>query len=76
MKRRACSGARIPPGVPVGFTALGPAGFAPKLAVAMLPRLAAGLRFPSGPVTVAPPIAPDAKEPSPLWAWLSVGDPG
>ena len=65
MKRRACSGARIPPGVPDGFTAFAPV-VTPKFAVAMLPSEAAGDRAPSGPSAVAPPIPPDTAPPSPV----------
>jgi len=42
----------------------------------MLPSEAAGDRLPFESVVVAPPIPPDAKAPSPLWACDSVVVPG
>jgi hypothetical protein len=61
MKRRACSGARIPPAAPVGFTAFAP-DVDPNAAVAVLPSCdPTDAAAESKPVAL--PTPPDTNEP-------------
>lgn len=65
MNRFACSGAKIPLLVPVGFTAFGP-DVTPNNAVALCPSDVAGLTLLSASLAVKLPTPPDPVAPSEL----------
>ena len=70
MKRRACSGARIPPAAPVGLTAFAPV-VTPKFAVAVLPSCdPTDAAAESRPVAL--PTPPDTSAP---WELSSAPEP-